>query len=109
MPEQTKKSEPRAATEAPKKWPKLLNLDEVAEALDISRTAVKRLIAGGKLPSLKIGGARKVAQHDLWVFFQTARKLGTQAPELARVEEPSPRPTAEERTLPLPHTERASA
>ncbi len=113
MPEQTKKGAKSANTEAPKKsWPELMTVDQVGEILDISRNAVKRLISSGQLPSLKIGGARRVARSDVWLFLRLARELGTKRPATSAPEaesEPRTRPSAEDRTLPLPHTERATA
>ncbi len=111
MPEPTKKSakrETRPERDAgPKSWPKMMEVDDVAKVLDVSSTAVRRLIASGKLKSLKIGGARKVAEHDLWVFLKQARNLGSKsdesASEPAAEAGPPARPSAAERTLQLPH------
>ena len=46
----------------------LLKVPEVAQRLGISRAKVYELIAGGQLPSVKIGGCRRVRSRDLAAF-----------------------------------------
>ena len=43
----------------------LLTLREVGEYLRVSRSTLMRLIRHGKLPSLLIGGSRRVRKSDL--------------------------------------------
>lgn len=45
--------------------PLLLRPDEVARRLSISRAAVYRLIASGTIPSVRLGGSRRVSQTQL--------------------------------------------
>ncbi len=48
--------------------PLLLRPDEVARRLSISRAAVYRLIANGTIPSVRLGGSRRVSQTQLAQF-----------------------------------------
>lgn len=63
-----------------KPLPKLMTLQEVADALGVSTSTVRRLIkpdpATGKpqLPSIAIGTTPKVAHHDVWVYLQQQRQ-----------------------------------
>ena len=45
--------------------PRLLNADEVAENLGISKSSVQRLIKTGQITSLKIGSSRRVSEQSL--------------------------------------------
>ena len=47
----------------------LLTVDEVAERLSLSRSKVYELLAGGDIPSVHIGRARRVIATDLdtWI------------------------------------------
>ncbi len=45
--------------------PLLLRPDEDARRLSISRAAVYRLIASGTIPSVRLGGSRRVSQTQL--------------------------------------------
>ena len=45
--------------------PLLLRLERTAEALDVSRSSVKRLIREGELAAVKVGGATRVRVEDL--------------------------------------------
>jgi excisionase family DNA binding protein len=45
-----------------------LRIPEVAEQLGISRAKLYELIAGGDLPSVKIGGCRRVRASDLVAY-----------------------------------------
>jgi excisionase family DNA binding protein len=44
---------------------RFLRAAEIAEQLDVSLRTVRRWIADGTLPSVKIGGVRLVAEEDL--------------------------------------------
>jgi excisionase family DNA binding protein len=46
-------------------FPRLLNADEVAENLGISKSSVQRLIKTGQITSLKIGSSRRVTEQSL--------------------------------------------
>ena len=50
--------------------PLLLRVEEAAERLSLSRATVNRLLAGGVLPSVKLGRARRVVYRDLEQFVQ---------------------------------------
>lgn len=56
-------SRPPSSTE-----PLLLRVPEVAQQLAMSRTATYRLVASGALPSLLIGGCRRVSREQLNAF-----------------------------------------
>lgn len=49
--------------------PLLLRVEEVAQLLAIGRSTVYELIASGQLPSVKVGGARRVPMVEIerWV------------------------------------------
>lgn len=51
----------------------LVNLDEVAQSLSLSRRSVQALIYRGELPSVTIGRCRRIAVADLEAF---VRRLG---------------------------------
>lgn len=40
--------------------PLLMTLDQTAEALSLSRSSIQRLIKSGMLPSVKVGGSRRI-------------------------------------------------
>ena len=40
--------------------PLLMTIDQAAEALSLSRSTVQRLINSGLLPSVKVGGSRRI-------------------------------------------------
>ena len=44
---------------------RLLNADEVAQNLGISKSSVQRLIKTGQITSLKIGSSRRVSEQSL--------------------------------------------
>lgn len=46
----------------------LLTTKQTAEALQVSERTVVNLIASGQLPSVKVGGARRVSSDDLRAF-----------------------------------------
>ena len=48
----------------------LLNVDEVAEVLAISRSTVFTLIKDGSIASFKIGGARRISWKSLEDFIE---------------------------------------
>ena len=41
-------------------YPLLMTVDQAAEALSLSRSSIQRLINSGLLPSVKVGGSRRV-------------------------------------------------
>jgi excisionase family DNA binding protein len=49
----------------------LLKIPEVAENLGISRAKVYELMAAGDLPSVKIGGCRRVRVEDLVAYVES--------------------------------------
>lgn len=88
--------------------PKMLTVQEAADAVNVSYATLMREIASGKLPSVKIGARRRIAQHDLWVYLNQQRTIAKPKEEGAEEEPPRPA-TAAERTLPLPHHEPSAA
>ena len=48
--------------------PLLLRVEQVAARLNLSRAKVYRLIADGSIPSVLIGGSRRVTQGQLQTF-----------------------------------------
>ncbi len=50
-----------------------LKIPEVARRLDVSEPTVRRMVKGGKLPSVFIGGAYRVSEEDLEKYLQAAR------------------------------------
>jgi excisionase family DNA binding protein len=83
--------------------PKMLTVQEAADAVNVSYATLMREIGAGKLPSVKIGARRRIAQHDLWVYLQQQRTIAKPKEEGAE-DEPARPLTAADRTLPLPHT-----
>lgn len=51
--------------------PLLLRVEQVAARLNLSRAKVYRLIADGSMPSVLIGGSRRVTQGQLLAFVRT--------------------------------------
>jgi excisionase family DNA binding protein len=64
-----------------------LKIPEVARRLDVSEPTVRRMVKGGKLPSVFIGGAYRVSEADLEEFLENARVTPGKA-----VASPSQRP-----------------
>ena len=60
-----------------------LKIPEVARRLDVSEPTVRRMVKGGKLPSVFIGGAYRVSEHDLEDYLESARVIPgkAQAPQ----------------------------
>lgn len=52
----------------PASAPLLLRVEQVAARLNLSRAKVYRLIADGSIPSVLIGGSRRVTQGQLLTF-----------------------------------------
>lgn len=50
-----------------------LKIPEVARRLDVSEPTVRRMVKGGKLPSVFIGGAYRVSEGDLEKYLEAAR------------------------------------
>jgi excisionase family DNA binding protein len=50
-----------------------LKIPEVARRLDVSEPTVRRMVKGGKLPSVFIGGAYRVSEQDLDEYLESAR------------------------------------
>ena len=52
-----------------------LKIPEVARRLDVSEPTVRRMVKGGKLPSVFIGGAYRVNEEDLAEYIERARVI----------------------------------
>jgi excisionase family DNA binding protein len=50
-----------------------LKIPEVARRLDVSEPTVRRMVKGGRLPSVFIGGAYRVSEADLEEFLENAK------------------------------------
>ena len=50
-----------------------LKIPEVARRLDVSEPTVRRMVKGGKLPSVFIGGAYRVSEKDLEEYLENAK------------------------------------
>lgn len=61
-----------------KELPTLLGVEEVASKLGVSESSVLRLARSGQLASMKVGGRRKFAHHDVWVYLQGLRRKSLQ-------------------------------
>lgn len=48
---------------------KLLTIKEAAELLKVSEVTVKRYVSKEVIPSMKIGGARRIIKNDIWDSF----------------------------------------
>ena len=47
----------------------LLTMKEAAKLLKVSEISVKRYVSKGVIPSIKIGGARRIIQNEVWENF----------------------------------------
>jgi len=45
---------------------KLLTIKEAAELLKVSEVTVKRYVSKEVIPSMKLGGARRIIKNDIW-------------------------------------------
>jgi excisionase family DNA binding protein len=50
-----------------------LKIPEVARRLDVSEPTARRMVKGGKLPSVFIGGAYRISEEDLAEYIEGAR------------------------------------
>jgi len=57
-----------------------LKIPEVARRLDVSEPTVRRMVKGGKLPSVFIGGAYRVSEKDLEEYLERAKVTPGKAP-----------------------------
>jgi len=60
--------------------PVLLDLDDVAVRLGVSRRSVQRLVADGSLPTVTLGSARRVHVDDLSDFLDSLRSTRPAGP-----------------------------
>jgi excisionase family DNA binding protein len=52
-----------------------LKIPELAQRLDVSQPTVRRMVKGGKLPSVFVGGAYRVSEQDLEEYLENARVI----------------------------------
>ncbi len=64
----------------------LLTVKEAAELLKVSEVSVKRYISSEVIPSVKIGGARRIIKNDIWDSF--VEKIKQEHKEKSSVSEP---------------------
>ncbi len=57
-----------------------LKIPEVARQLDVSEPTVRRMVKGGKLPSVFVGGAYRISETDLEEYLENARVIPGKAP-----------------------------
>ncbi len=65
-----------------------LKIPEVARRLDVSEPTVRRMVKGGKLPSVFVGGAYRVREADLEEYLENAKVVPGKA-----LAPPSPGPS----------------
>lgn len=56
----------------------LYKIPEVASYLSLSRTTVYELVRAGKLPSVRVGGSRRVLGQDLRRFVDSLDRIGAE-------------------------------
>lgn len=56
----------------------LYKIPEVASYLSLSRTTVYELVRAGKLPSVRVGGSRRVLGQDLRHFVDSLDRIGAE-------------------------------
>ncbi len=66
-----------------------LKIPEVARRLDVSEPTVRRMVKGGKLPSVFVGGAYRVSEADLGEFLENAKVEPGKAQAPPSPEQPS--------------------
>jgi excisionase family DNA binding protein len=72
-----------------------LKIPEVARRLDVSEPTVRRMVKGGKLPSVFVGGAYRVSEMDLEKYLEDAKVV----PGGGQGKAQSPLPDAEQRAV----------
>ena len=58
----------------------LVDLDEAARALSLSKRSLQQLVYAGELPSVRIGRSRRVAVADLEAFVAALRADQAESP-----------------------------
>ena len=66
-----------------------LKIPEVARRLDVSEPTVRRMVKGGKLPSVFVGGAYRVSEEDLEAYLESARVIPGKAQAPPSSEQPN--------------------
>jgi len=51
--------------------PQFLSVQEIADRLSVSKSTIQRHIKNGRLPSVLIGGSRRVREDDLATFIES--------------------------------------
>ncbi|WP_051203169.1 DNA methyltransferase [Hugenholtzia roseola] len=63
--------------------PTLLTIKEAAKLLNVAEISIKRYISQGLIPSVKIGGARRIIQNEVWEnFVNLSTKNQESSPEI---------------------------
>ncbi len=57
-----------------------LKIPELSRRLDVSEPTVRRMVKGGKLPSVFVGGAYRVSEEDLARYLEAAKVRPGKAP-----------------------------
>lgn len=66
----------------------LMTVEEAAGHLKVGRSTTFRLLQSGQLPSVKIGGSRRVRRSDLEAYVANLPTNGRKAPRPARPTHP---------------------
>jgi excisionase family DNA binding protein len=69
---------------------RFLTLDQVAEDLQLSRRTIERLVAAEILPSVRVGGSRRVAATELDEWIAGASLSSRPQTPAALVRDPDP-------------------
>ncbi len=60
-----------------------LKIPELARRLDVSEPTARRMVKGGKLPSVFVGGAYRVSEEDLAAYLEDAKvRIGDPSPKV---------------------------
>lgn len=58
----------------------LYKVADVAQVLSLSRTKVYELVRSGELPSVRIGGSRRVRGEDLTEYVESLQRISAHTP-----------------------------
>lgn len=67
----------------------MLTVEEAATSLRLSKSYVKKLIAAGKMPSVKVGRCRRVRLRDLGAYVSNLDTTGPPATDPPHIADPA--------------------
>jgi excisionase family DNA binding protein len=78
---------------------RFLTLDQVAERFQISRRTVERLVAAASMPSVRVGGSRRVPADELdeWIGLRSVSDDGSRQGQLRAGAAPAERRESQDR------------